>query len=290
MMTTFALSEHIFKKNRPGEGDYDRRMRSLALTGSYVANLVENGDEANDLLQSFAKRFGFPQTLTWPVVEKAVKADYDNEASPKTIAMLEKGMQYPFLEVNPANSSVGFRESVREALDVLKTSNTPIAKATFDAIVSGRVLVDELGDLTRGDFLQVRKEFAREGVNLAKDGFYDLHDETSEVSRAITHDMDGYMWDNRVYITEGQDAQGLASTLVHEVNHILNESEENYRGDKSILREEYRAFYAEAAFRGEDVSDPDVCRRIKQGVIEDYGLEGVTPDDVPDIPPGTLIP
>jgi hypothetical protein len=109
----------------------------------------------------------------------------------------------------------------------------------------------------------------------------------------------GVSWFNTVhaYWSEGfserqseQDAQGLASTLVHEVNHILNESEENYRGDRSILCEEYRAFYAEAAFRGEDASDPDVCRRIKQGVIEDYGLEGVTPDDVPGIPPGTLIP
>jgi len=35
---------------------------------------------------------------------------------------------------------------------------------------------------------------------------------------------------------------------VHEVNHVLNKSEEHYRGEKQELLEEYRAFYVEALF------------------------------------------
>jgi hypothetical protein len=74
------------------------------------------------------------------------------------------------------------------------------------------------------------------------------------------------------------------------VNHVLNESEEHYRGDKAILAEEYRAFYAEALYaaqmKGRRKLSAEECKDIKEGVIHDYGLKNVTPADVPDVPKG----
>ena len=283
MLVTFNAAEELFKELRPDEPESERRMRSLAMTCAYVANLVEFGDVADRLLKNFAKRFSFPSTLTWPVVEHAVNMDHDHEASPKVIKWLEKGMNQPFLEVNPRNTSLEFRGYVAKALRALRRSDTEVGRATYEAIATGKIKVDELSDLTRADYMHLRKELIPDGVRLKVEDYERLHRPT--VMRAITESIDGYMWDNRIYVTRGASAEKLASTLVHEVNHVLNASEENYRGDKNILEEEYRAFYAEELFKGTEMT-PERCRRLKQEVIDGYGLDGVTPDDVADLPPG----
>jgi hypothetical protein len=275
----------MMKRLRPDEPTSERRLRALTMTGAYVSNLVEYSDVADLLLQNFARRFGFPPTLTWPVVEKALASDHDHEASPKVMRLLEKGMQYPFLEVNPARSSLPFRTQVARALDVLRKADNPVSRTTFEAIVSGRVKVDTLSDLSRADYLRLRRDLLPEGVKLKPEDFARL--EHKPVLRAITSSLDGYMWDDRVYIADGLTPERLASTLVHEVNHVLNRSEENYRGDRAMLVEEYRACYAEAVHRGEHMT-PERCRRIKEEVIQDYGVQDLGPDDIPDLPPGLL--
>jgi hypothetical protein len=290
MMVTWALNEELSKDTRPDEKDYDRHLRGLAFVSSYVANLVEFADLGDNLLRNFAKRFGYPQGMTYEVAYNAVYSDHDFEASPKVLKALEKGLQYPFLEVNPNRSSVAFRTYVQQALDALKKSGTEIGWMTFEAIATGKVEIDELTDLSREDFHHVRKEFLREGLKLDPDDWYRIGTKNSRAHRAITQSMDGYMWDNRVYVAKGLSPRALAATLVHEVNHILNRSEENYRGDAAIFREEYRAFYSEALFREEPVDDPAFCRRLKAHVIELYALRGVSPDDLPDVPPGKFAP
>jgi len=203
---------------------------------------------------------------------------------------LEKGMQYPFLEVNPTRSSLTFRTQVQKALDVLRTSDVPLARATFEAIVSGRVKVDTLSDLSRPDFLKLRKELLPEGIKLDVADFMKLHDEKSGAIRAITSSIDGYMWDDRVYVALDRPAKELAATLVHEVNHVINASEDNYKTPKDALREEYRAFYVEEWLKTGKQPNKTRCKEIKEEVIETYGLKGVTPADVADLPPGVLSP
>jgi hypothetical protein len=105
--------------------------------------------------------------------------------------------------------------------------------------------------------------------------------------RAITASLAGYMWDDRVYVAPQMEPADIARALVHEVNHVLNESEEHYRGEKATLIEEYRAFYAEELFIGTDMT-PARCKALKERVIADYLLKDVTPDDVPDVPPGIV--
>jgi hypothetical protein len=290
MMVCFALSLKTQADVRPDESLHTRRMRALAMVGSYVWNLVENADMAEHLMRSFAKRFGFPDGLTWPVVEKALMTDSKREASEKIVRALEKGMQFPFLEVNPTRSTIEFREYVGRALEHLRKGGTEIGLRTFEYVTSGRVKLDELADLTRGDFNHIRKEFAREGVELPVEDYARLHDERATATRAITSSVNGYMWDDRIYVARGLSVEMLARTIVHEVNHVVNKSEENYRGEKAIFIEEYRAHYAEALLAKKNVSDPAVCRAIKLGIIRDYALKTVKPEDLADLPGGVLIP
>jgi hypothetical protein len=287
MMVTFAAGQKLVELGDDSRSEHEKRMTALAMAGEYAFFLVEYSDTADVLLRQLGRQFGFPPGLSWPVVEKAVLADMENDCSEKSIAMLERGMQHVFLEVNPDRTSAAFRRYVGAALDELKNSKTPIGRMTHDLISSGKVRIDELSDLTRGDYLHVRRELRKTGVNLPADHKV-LDDKRSSAWRAITNDMDGYMWDDRIYVAQGLSPRDLATTLVHEVNHVLNQSEEHYKDDASIFVEEYRAFYSEALFRGEKLT-PAKCRSIKEGVIRDYALKGVSPDDLPDTPPGTLV-
>ncbi|MEW5847255.1 MAG: hypothetical protein AB2A00_00525 [Myxococcota bacterium] len=289
MMVTFALAQQTMKEVRPNESAYDQRMRALAMVGSYVYFHVEFSDVADSLMKNFAKRFGFPESLTWPLVESAVGADSHAEASEKSVRVYERGMQYPFLEVNPKSSSLSFRTYVQKALDILKESKSEVGRATFEAIATGKVKLDTLSDLTREDFIKLRKEFAKDGIPLKAGDYQTLHDKNSGAMRAIRGSIDGYMWDDRIYVAENLTPQRLAQTLVHEVNHVANASEDHYRSPKDILVEEYRAVYAEALLSGRTPTKAQ-CRELKEGVIRDYGLTGVSPDDVPDVPPGEMDP
>jgi hypothetical protein len=286
MIVTHLAGQELVKRGDPSRSDHDVRMLGLAMVSSYVYFLVEYSDTADLLLRQFARTFGFPPGLSWPVVEKSIQVDMENDCSPKSIAALERGMEHMFLEVNPARTSSRFRRYVGAALEELKKSDAKNARITHDLIASGRVNLDELSDLTRDDYLRVRRDLLKAGTDIPAD-HKALDDKRGKAWRAITTDMNGYMWDNRIYVAPGLSPRDLAATLVHEVNHVRNESEQHYRGDKQILLEEYRAFYAEALFRGEPLTK-ERCREMKLGVIRDYGLKDVTADDVPDRPPGLL--
>ena len=194
-----------------------------------------------------------------------------------------------FTEVNPHRSSPAFRNKVEAAIRLLERSGTPAAQGTVEALRTGQVKVDALSDLTRADYRRLAKELDPAGKALTADGFDALGRKGSAVHRRVNDALYGYMWDDRVYVSTDTSTRRLAATLVHEVNHALNHSEEHYRGAKAKLVEEYRAHYAERVALGVEMS-PARCERLKQHVIRTYGLKGVTPDDVPDVPPGKLVP
>lgn len=283
-LVTYGLALDMFKQFRGDEPLSERRLRALAMVGSYTSYQVEFGDLADLMLKKFGQRFGFPPTLTWEVVDKAVSSDHDNEASDKVMRGLENGMQYPFLEVDARHLDLGFRTYAAKAINLLRKSDSAVGRATYEALVTGRVKLDTLSDLTRHDFMTLRKELLP-GVRLKAEDFDRLHD--PPVLRAITSSINGYMWDDRLYVAAGLTPERLAATLVHEVNHIMNKSEESYRSAKGVLAEEYRAFYAERLFTGVEMTKAR-CRALKEEVIRDYGLTGVEPDDIPDKPTGNF--
>jgi hypothetical protein len=92
-----------------------------------------------------------------------------------------------------------------------------------------------------------------------------------DTAAAITAELDGYMWSNRVYVARGMDAFHVAATLVHEVNHVLNRSEVGYYDDlpSSAFVHEYRAFYMESQFDPASYKDVDLV----DYVITNYDLD-----------------
>ncbi|MEN9799783.1 MAG: hypothetical protein RL653_3480 [Pseudomonadota bacterium] len=194
-----------------------------------------------------------------------------------------------FTEVNPQRSSAAFRGKVEAALRLLEKSGTPTARGTVEALRSGRVKVDGFSDLTRSDYRRLARELDPRGKVLTADAFESLGREGSRAHKLVDGAIYGYMWDDRVYVSTETSTRRLAATLVHEVNHVLNRSEENYRGAKAKLREEYRAHYAERVALGVEMT-PERCRRLKQHIIREYALTGVTPADVADVPAGTWVP
>jgi hypothetical protein len=174
-----------------------------------------------------------------------------------------------FTEVDGGHTSSSFRRYIHNALDELAAAHTQLANMTLSSIEAGRVHIDELVDLTCPDFVRVLHDSPDLPYTVAD--YPHLHDHPSKVADAITAELDGYMWSNRIYVGRGQRAHHLASTLVHEVNHVVNASEQHYYDDlpSSEFREEYRAFYVEGQF------DPDMFAGVDLAdyVITEYELD-----------------
>lgn len=163
-----------------------------------------------------------------------------------------------FTEVDPAHSSSSFRRYVRDALDQLAANDSQLARLTLASIENGNVQIDELSDLTCPDFMRVLRDSPDLRYTVAD--WPKLHDANSALLEALTNDIDGYMWSNRIYISRGQRAKHLAATFVHEVNHVINHSDLTYYDDlpTSGFREEYRAFDAERRFDPEMFEGADL--------------------------------
>lgn len=105
--------------------------------------------------------------------------------------------------------------------------------------------------------------------------------------RALADDLDGYTWGNRMYFRFGAelDATSLASTLVHEVNHVLNRSECMYYADYFTHEveptfawlEEYRAFVSECVLARGSGATVSRCDTWAARQIVERGYD-MTPD------------
>jgi hypothetical protein len=207
-----------------------------------------------------------------------------------SVTRTQRRAQLPtFREVKPERTTKEFRAYVDKALAVLKSTNTPLAQGTYRAIVTGKVKIDEVTDLTRADYIRARKDLLKWTTALKPDGYESLSNLKSPASKALDRLLNGYMWDDRIYVARGLNPRKLASTLVHEVNHFINKSEEHYRGPTQGLLEEYRAFYVEKLFAGVEMT-PARCASLKEAVAKDYGFTKAHMDAIPDRPPGLLVP
>jgi len=208
-----------------------------------------------------------------------------------------------FYEVQPETSSEVFKDYVTQALALLcmSKSESDIGYYTYESIATGRVLLDRLSDLNDVDYNSALFFLEGETPATREDG----------IAR-ILNSWAGYMWANRIYFDLNQSAQEIAATLVHEVNHVLNRSDEYYYFplDKELsdkekndrlnaletapdmaFREEYRAFYSQAVFQGQSLEHgkSNSMRELKQYVNSVYGFN-VDIDSFSDYPPGLFIP
>lgn len=173
-----------------------------------------------------------------------------------------------FVEIDPSHTNATFRAYIHGALDELAADPRQLAQLTLRSIKDGQVKLDELSDLTCGDFLRVAKDLPNLGI---EPGDYEDLTPRSELAAAIANELDGYMWSNRIYVSRGQETKRLAATLIHEVNHVVNRSEVGYYDDlpTSAFLHEYRAFYAESLFDPEEYEGIDLV----DYVISNYELD-----------------
>lgn len=213
-------------------------------------------------------------------------------------------MLLEFEEVNPANTSSGFRAEIEDALRMLcqSTSDGDLGFETYKSIATGRVQIDVLEDLSDLDYSTVLV-------------FYGMAPNTprEEALPGILADLAGYMWGNRIYVVLGGTTEALAATLMHEVNHVLNRSDENYylpldreAGEperSQILNElrvdegrgfveEYRAFYLEQVLAGAPLEQGKTqsMMTLKQSIADLYEFSSLQVANFPDFPEGILVP
>jgi hypothetical protein len=174
-----------------------------------------------------------------------------------------------FVEVDRDHSTITFRRYVGRALDLLAAHDSELAQLTLASIEAGRVRIDELADLTCADFLRVIRDLPELELEPADHARLQLNG--SNLAATLAEHLDGYMWSNRIYVSKGQTAIGLAATLVHEVNHVINRSEVGYYDDlpTSAFLHEYRAFHAESLFDPEAWDGVDLVDHV----VTEYELD-----------------
>jgi len=173
-----------------------------------------------------------------------------------------------FVEVDSTHTTATFRSYIGEALDLLAADSRQLAQLTLESIRDGRVKIDELSDLTCEDFIRVGRDLP--DLHIEPSDYEDLTPR-SDLTAAISEELAGYMWSNRIYVSRGQEPVRLAATLIHEVNHVINRSEVGYYDDlpTSAFLHEYRAFYAES------LVDPAEWEgtNLVDYVVENYELD-----------------
>src|SRR5436190_1331836 len=94
----------------------------------------------------------------------------------------------------------------------------------------------------------------------------------------------------RAYVDRALDVLKATKTpLAQQTYRYITRSEEHYRGPTQGLLEEYRAFYVEKLFAGVEMT-PGRCQALKASIAKDYGFTKAHLDQIPDLPPGLLVP
>jgi len=173
----------------------------------------------------------------------------------------------------PLNSKL--HQWLQRPLEILKNASHPLGPMTYQSLCQGKAEVGTLADLLEQDYHHILNDFKiyKTKTWLRAKHFQTLGKRNSKALHELERHIDGYMWDNRLYISAKETPQLMAQTLVHEVNHVLNRSELHYYDSHaSAFREEVRAFKAEEMFRlGRELTYEEMLK-IKRRVLKDYGL------------------
>lgn len=188
---------------------------------------------------------------------------------------------------------VATKESfLRDVLNVLAGSSSPIAANTLAAVRSGAIEVETLDRLSVADCRQLVTENPRQWAGVvAADECVASEAGHATVPAKILAAVSGYQHENRIYIRASLKkgaAREAAATVVHETNHVLNATHENYESAQQKLEEEYRAYYVALLYTDGKAPNAAYLGWLKGWIIEQYALVGVSPADVSDRPTGNV--
>ena len=198
-------------------------------------------------------------------------------AAPMTAAAGEAVDPLPAARVDVTRD--GF---LAQVLDELAHSRSPIAANTLDAIHRGVIALDTLDRMPPADCRALLAENAEEWKGVDPAGC------DEGVPAPVLDKVGGFSTEHRVYLRSGVAPRAAAATLVHEVNHIANASNDHYATAEQKLAEEYRAYWVAVVYQDGKAPNAGYLGWLKGWIIENYALSGVTPADLPDRPAGVL--
>jgi len=130
------------------------------------------------------------------------------------------------------------KRQVEKAKKILESWNTKIAQTTLEIINSGEVKVL--------DCLHISKKALRviSDDNNIPHSLYYIN--KREYAKKLLKKQVACYYENEIYISDMMlSSRELAETLVHEINHHLNQSHHHYQSKQQIFQEEFRAHVAE---------------------------------------------
>ncbi len=104
-----------------------------------------------------------------------------------------------------------------------------------------------------------------------------------QFAKKVTDGCYGFYYKNRVYISEALTPTEVATTLIHEINHYINDSNLQYTTKSQIFEEEYRALVAEHLGSNRPITR-NFYRDCAEKVCDDYSVplpEEHTPNPKP---------
>ncbi len=205
------------------------------------------------------------------------------------------GVPSPAAARTRETSSPTISDSVRrhaflaDVMLVLERSRSPIAANTTQAIHDGLLEIDTLDRLTVEDCRQLIDENPRQWQGLAAaDDCVAGPNGRARVPAAILARVSGFQHENRVYLNRSVNPSDAAVTVVHEANHVANGTHHRYATDAQKLEEEYRAYWVAIVYADGRAPGAGYLAWLKGWIIQQYGLRGVSPGELPDLPSGIL--
>jgi hypothetical protein len=196
---------------------------------------------------------------------------------------------YSYVDANPDSPlSSAEQAGVQRALGLLDRAATEgdspwrrdLAAATLERIEAGAVLIGSIAGARGLDRWHMCKDFGLDACLGSFGGESDWQGDDA-LAETLADGLDGYQWGNRLYFGDPAAMAGeqLASTLVHEVNHVANRSECSYYSDidghvladELAYVEEYRAFFSECLYT-EQADDTAGCDGFSATHVDDYGF------------------
>lgn len=155
----------------------------------------------------------------------------------------------------------------KNAMALLRSKDHPIARYTVKLIETAKVKVLPYEKMHHHDYLELRDEYDEDDmVHLPKP-----HPLARKAVQKLKNDWYGRIYDNRIYISDtNKDSLMFARTLVHEINHYINDSNNHYETNEDCFREECRANVAEVLVFGPQTRN--YLTRIAKTVSDKYAV------------------
>lgn len=191
-------------------------------------------------------------------------------------------MSFFFKLFQPAspNEKELFQANLNQAIELIKKNHSVVALKVLETIDTGKVTIQSFFDLSYEHYLEIVQDMEEELQISLSDHF----PPSAATVRQIEGYLDGIIFNNNaIYINAHKSVEEMASTIVHEISHFLNNrlfNAENKAHDfnQASYRDEVRSFIAEKTFErdGQCLRRSDI-KKIHARVTQSYA-SFVTPE------------